>query len=322
MEATQEARIDRASTRQAPIVSRGLTRSFGSKVALKPLDVAVGRPDRGSIVGLLGPNGSGKSTFMRMLVGLVRPDAGTAEVDGIALRGDGTAIRKRTTYAPGELHLYGELGAEEHLRWLLRGRDSGAVDRALNIARSFALPLERRVRGFSHGMKRQLVFAAALAPAVRVRILDEPTEGLDPSIRSTILDLLEEDAAAGTTILLSSHHLGEVDRSCERLLFMNQGVLLADTTAEEVAARSGRLLRLGWANANDRAIVEKALRESGLEVQAQGDAGLTITLPETDPRPFLGSLAQHQEWPAPIHMEHGRLSMLELYRELYGVEGC
>ena len=225
----------------ATIVARGLTRRFGSTVAVHPLDLDVGP---GGITGLLGPNGSGKSTLLRMLTGLVQPDAGSASVDGVPLEGDGTAIRRRCTYSPGEVVLYREMRGAEHLDWLLRGRDRVARRRGREIAAVFELPLTARVRAYSHGMKRQLLFAASLAPRVPVRILDEPTEGLDPSRRGTLLDLLQEDAAAGTTILLSSHHLGEVDRSCQRLIFLNKGRLVADESAEDVRRRAGRLVRL------------------------------------------------------------------------------
>ncbi|MFT5049380.1 MAG: ABC-2 type transport system ATP-binding protein [Chlamydiales bacterium] len=306
----------------APIICDGLTRRFGSTVALHPLSLAVGSAERGSVIGLLGPNGSGKSTFMRLLVGLVRPDAGSASVDGVQLRGDGTAVRRRATYAPGELHMYGEMRAGEHLSWLLRGRDRAALPRARELAEGFGLPLDQRVRGYSHGMKRQLIFAAAIAPKVRVRILDEPTEGLDPSIRSTILDHLEEDARNGTTVLLSSHHLPEVQRSCERLLFMNAGKLLADTTADEVAGRSARVLRIGWSPEVDVDLMATRLRDAGVDVRPSDGNGVSILLETPDPRPFLGQLAEQRDWPAPNRVEHGSLSMTELYRELYGVEGC
>ncbi|MFT5152930.1 MAG: ABC-2 type transport system ATP-binding protein, partial [Planctomycetota bacterium] len=183
----------------------GLTRSFGSRTALHPTDLSIGP---GQVTGLLGPNGSGKSTLMRTMVGLVRPDAGQATVDGITLVGDGTEVRKQVTYAPGEMHLYGEMHGRAHLDWLLRGRKRAAHKRALELAvDAMQLPLDERVRGYSHGMKRQLLFAAAMGPDVRIRILDEPTEGLDPTRRGAVLDLLAEDVSLGRTILLSSHHL-------------------------------------------------------------------------------------------------------------------
>jgi ABC-2 type transport system ATP-binding protein len=292
----------------------GLTRRFGEKLALAPLDLAVGP---GGVTGLLGPNGSGKSTLMRCLTGLVRPDAGTAEVDGVALQGDGTAVRRHVTYAPGELHLYGEMRAGEHLTWLLRGRDAAAHQRARELAGALGLPLTQKVRGYSHGMKRQLLFAAALAPKVSVRILDEPTEGLDPTKRGEVLDMLTRDAAEGTTVLLSSHHLGEVDRACDRLLFLNEGRLIADETPARVHERATRLLHLTWADAAPAGLDDIP----GVAEARVSGSRAALLLEEADPRRFLAAFAARGDLPPPASIEHGRLSLGELYRDLYGVEG-
>jgi len=301
------------------IVTRGVARRFGDKLALAPASVEIGP---GGITGLLGPNGSGKSTFMRVLTGLVAPDAGSARVDGVELAGDGTAIRRRATYSPGELHMYAEMRADEHLQWLLRGRGAGALARATELARELGLPMRKRVRGYSHGMKRQLLFAAALAPRVRVRILDEPTEGLDPSLRGRVLDLLREDAAAGTTILLSSHHLGEVDRACDRMIFMNEGRMIADESASAVTARAARLVRLEWPGGSDLERIERSLAMPGVKSVVRTGTRLSVLLQEPDARPFLAALTQLDRLPAPASIEHGKLSLHELYRDLYGVEGC
>ncbi len=303
-----------------------MTRRFGAKVALHPTDLDLG--PRG-VIGLLGPNGSGKSTLLRILVGLVRPDAGSAVVDGIALEGDGTAIRRRATYAPGELALYKEMRAGQHLEWFLRGRERAAIGRARSIAEQLGLPLLARVRSFSHGMKRQLVFAAALAPDVRVRILDEPTEGLDPSKRGTVLDLLAADARErGTTIVLSSHHLGEVDRACDRLVFLADGRKIADETPASLARRAGRVLRLDFPADADRTRLVDTLERIGgariarLEPTIDGSLRASLVLDTDDPRAFTAAALSCSALPRPRAFEYGRLSLAELYRELYGVEGC
>jgi len=311
-----------AQTAARGIKSSGLTRRFGDTLALAPLDLEIDPGGEGTIVGLLGPNGSGKSTFMRILTGLVRPDAGTARVDGIALDGDGTSIRRRVTYSPGELRVPGEMIAGELLAWLLRGRENGANERAKQTASALGLDLRRRVRGFSHGMKRQLLFAAAMAPEVRVRILDEPTEGLDPTKRGEVLDLMAIDAAKGTTILLSSHHLDEVDRACGRLVFMNEGKKIADETAVAVRERAARIVRVTWPEDAPLDGIETQLAGPGIESVRRDEARVTVMLEGRDPRPFLAQLARHEDLPAPLAIEHGRLSLRELYRELYGVEGC
>jgi ABC-2 type transport system ATP-binding protein len=298
------------------IVADGLMRCFGAVVAVKPFHLEIGP---GGVTGLLGPNGSGKSTLMRMLLGLVRPDAGRACVDGVVLAGDGTTIRRRVTYTPGEIAVYGEMRAGTHLRWLLRGREPDALERAVTVARRFDLPLERRVRGFSHGMKRILLLSAALAPRVRVRILDEPTEGLDPSRRGQVLDLLEEDARAGTTILLSSHHLGEVDRTCERMLFLKEGELLDEESTRRIHLRARRALRIGWERPIDGAHVGALLSPLGELHLREQEA--TLLLADSDPRPVLAKLVADRALPEPASLTYGELSLQELYRELYGTEG-
>lgn len=310
-----------AAAAQASIRARGVVRRFGEKTAVGGIDLEVGP----GIVGLLGPNGSGKSTFLRCLFGVTRPDAGEIEIGGARLEGDGVEVRRRATYAPGEIALYGELRAHEHLQWFLRGRERGAMQRALDHARRLELPLERRVRAYSHGMKRQLMLCAALAPEVPVRILDEPTEGLDPTKRGVVLELLAEDAARGTAILLSSHHLGEVDRACARLVFVQGGRKIADETAAGVRERAARLVRLCWPLDCDASLVRSALQAlGGAEVSvAAVDGQLRASARVAgEPRAWLARALALQSLPAPLSIEHGKLSLAELYRELYGVEGC
>ena len=300
------------------VTVRGAGHSFGPKVALEPgLDLDI---EPGGVVGLLGPNGSGKSTLMRLLIGLVPKQRGEISVDGVPLRGDGLEVRRRVTYAPGELHLYGESTGTQQLRFFLRGRDRSARQRATEIASGLGLPLEKRVRDYSHGMKRQLVFAAAMAPNVNVRILDEISEGLDPAKRSEVLEYIETDAANGTTIVLSSHHLGEVDRSCERILFLNDGRLIADETADEVRGRAARAVHLTFESPLDESQLA-GLDGGDVESVTSEAAHVRVYLKSDDPRSFLARMCALDEIPAPLAVEHGRISLSELYRTLYGVEG-
>ena len=294
---------------------RGLTRTFGEHVALEPLDLEL-RP--GSVVGLIGPNGSGKSTLMRMLVGLIRPTAGEATVAGVPLRGDAVAVRRRCTFAPGELGFFGELTCTAHLRWLLRGRGADAVERGLVLVDRLGLPRRAKVRTFSHGMKRQLLFAAALAPDLPLRILDEPTEGLDPTKRGEVMALLREDVSEQRTILLSSHHLGEVDAACDRLLFLNRGRLVADESAADLAERARRIVRLAWSEAPSD--LESLGELQCAEEVTIRDRSATVLLRTDDVRPLLAALAARDGWPAPSAVEYGHLSLGTLYQELYGVE--
>ena len=310
-----------ATATRAPVVTRGLSRRFGDKLALAPLDLEL----RPGITGLLGPNGSGKSTLLRILVGLVRPTTGGATVAGIELEGDGTAVRRRCAYSPGEIALYGEFRAGDHLDWFLRGRDGEARERARRMAEDLGLPLNKRVHTYSHGMKRQLMFAAALAPRVPLRILDEPSDGLDPQKRGALVELLAEDAAAGTSILLSSHHLGEVDRVCRHFVFLNAGVLVTTEDAAEVRARAERLVQVDYGSALEdpgaRAALEQALSPlAGVRTQLEGPR-LVAELDSDDARPFLAAIGREGA-PSPRSVRFGEVSLSELYRDLYGVEAC
>ena len=232
---------------------------------------------------------------------------------------------------PGITGLLGPNGSgkstflREHLEWLLRGRGHGALERALALAARLELPMGKRVRSFSHGMKRQLLVCAALAPEVPVRILDEPTEGLDPTKRGQVLEMLFEDASRGTTILLSSHHLGEVDRACARLVFVQAGRILADETTQAVKSRAARVVRLSFVAGADDARLERAMLDLGGATIAwqrrDGELRASVRVAE-EPRDWLARFLSLPGLPAPQAIEHGKLSLAELYRELYGVEGC
>ncbi len=298
-----------------------LTRRFGTLTALHPTSFEIGP---GGITALLGPNGSGKSTLLRCMVGLVRPNAGSATIDGEPLVGDGTMVRKRCTFAPGEINVYKELRGSEHLTWLLRGREREALSVGTRLADDLGLSLKARVRSYSHGMKRQLLFCAAMAPRVAVRILDEPSEGLDPSKRGAILDIVERDAASGTTILLSSHHLGEVDRSSSRMLFLHGGRLVKSEDSASVRAKAARILRLDYGAAlevpEQARTICAALIALGAKSAVSRGRRVIVELAVADPRPLLARVSTDSNLPRPEGIEYGQLSLAELYRDIYGVE--
>lgn len=308
-----------SSPAEGAIRARGVARAFGENQALLATDLDVGP---GGITGLLGPNGSGKSTLLRCLVGLVPRDAGSVTIDGRALEGDGSAIRAVTSYAPGELASYRWMRGGKQLEWLLAGRGDRAKARGEELARALGLPLERRVGAYSHGMKRQLHFAAALAPDVRVRLLDEPTEGLDPSKRGAVLELLREDAARGTTILLSSHHLAEVQRVCHRLVFMRAGRVLSEESAGEIDDRSLRVVRLSYDEGAKLDALERCALAAGVLRVERTAEEVRLHLDERDPRAVLRRFFAEDSLPPPARIEYGHLSLRELYQELYGEEAC
>lgn len=300
------------------IESRALTRHFGANVAVDRIDLSIAA---GSVTGILGPNGAGKSTFLRMLVGLVPPTSGTATVVGIELKGDGTAVRRQVAFAPGEIAMYGEMRASEQLDWLLRGRTKKAFERGRDMAERLSLPLEKRIHEYSHGMKRQLLFAAAMAPLVKLRILDEPTEGLDPAKRRSVLEMIAEDAKAGVTILLSSHHLSEVEEVCERLVFFEGGRILADEDPVELRRLAARCARLEYEDEAQAAAAAAQLQSHAAVTKASANRNEVRIEFAKNASPFEHLAAIENAVNPPIALEFGRLSLEDLYERIYGVRG-
>ncbi len=305
------------------IQATSLVRTFGQVRAVGGISLEI---PLGTVTGILGPNGSGKSTTLRMLCGLVRPDSGTANIAGVRLSGDGTAVRKVSTFAPGEIALYGEMRGGEHLAWLLRGRPPGALAKSRAITQKLGLPPDKKVHAYSHGMKRQLLFAAAMGPDVPVRILDEPTEGLDPAKRQEVLDLIASDADEGRLILLSSHHLSEVQAVCGRLIFFHAGKIIADESPADLATRARRTVRIGYETPAEAKLACAAMeREFGTDERlilslAVNALEVSTTLAIDDPRTFLAAFGA-LEAPRPRMLAIGSLSLTDLYRTVYGVSG-
>jgi ABC-2 type transport system ATP-binding protein len=155
---------------------------------------------------------------------------------------------------------------------------------------------------------------------VRVRVLDEPTEGLDPTRRAQVLELLRADAARGTTLFVSSHHLGEVERASSRQLFLKRGELLDEESARELHRRARESLRVVWASPPERAALSAALVGQAHDLRLDG-ARATLFFPGGGGTSALRALLGARDLPEVRSVVYGELSLTELYRELYGVEG-
>ncbi|HSK93447.1 MAG TPA: ABC transporter ATP-binding protein [Candidatus Angelobacter sp.] len=211
----------------------GLGKRFGTLVAVRDLSFVVGD---GEIFGILGPNGAGKTTSVRMLAGLIAPSEGRARINGLELGGDSQRIRATTgilTESPG---LHDRLTARQNLAYYgrlygLRGRDlRGAVDRYLRVV-GLAEHADRRVAGFSKGMRQKVAIARALLHEPEVIYLDEPTSGLDPSAAKTVRDFVATLRDAGRSIVVCTHNLDEAERLCDRIGIMRGTLLQVDTPA-------------------------------------------------------------------------------------------
>ncbi|MFC4784942.1 ATP-binding cassette domain-containing protein [Nocardioides sp. MAHUQ-72] len=203
-----------------PIEIAGLVKTFGNTRALDGLDLVV---EQGQIHGFLGPNGSGKSTTIRVLLGMLRKDAGEARLFGGDPWRDAAELHRRLAYVPGDVNLWPNLTGGEVIDLL--GRLRGGVDpkRRDELVERFELDPTKKGRSYSKGNRQKVALVAALASDVELLVLDEPTSGLDPLMESVFQEHVDAFRDSGHTVLLSSHILAEVEELCDRVSIIRAG---------------------------------------------------------------------------------------------------
>jgi ABC-2 type transport system ATP-binding protein len=211
-----------------------LKKSYGNLVAVNGVSLQAGA---GETIGLLGPNGAGKTTTVSMIAGLIRPDAGSVEIEGRRLQGDSDPIKRRIGLVPQDLALFDELTAEANLQLFaaLYDLDGAAAKRAIGETLELVGLADRvhdRVKEYSGGMKRRLNLAAALLHDPQILLLDEPTVGVDPQSRNAVFDNLEVLKSRGKTLLYTTHYMEEAERLCDRVIIMDHGKVVANDTLQ------------------------------------------------------------------------------------------
>ncbi|GAA3711593.1 ABC transporter ATP-binding protein [Terrabacter ginsenosidimutans] len=199
---------------------QGLHKSFGRTVALDGLDLDVAT---GEIHGFLGPNGAGKSTTLRILLGLLRSDGGTATLLGGDPWREVESLHRRLAYVPGDVALWPNLTGGEVIDILARLRGGVDEKRRASMVERFDLDPTKKGRSYSKGNRQKVALVAALSSDVELLLLDEPTSGLDPLMESVFREVVHEFREAGGTVLLSSHILSEVEQVCDRVSIIREG---------------------------------------------------------------------------------------------------
>ncbi len=220
---------------------RALTKKFGDKTAVDALDLTV---RAGELYGLLGPNGAGKTTTLRMVAGLVKPDAGSVSVFGVDALAEPRVAKQQIAWLPDEPMLYDKLSAWEYLEFVagLWGVDlKTARMRAEELLRLLDLwdNRDERTEGFSRGMKQKTALAGALIHDPKLLMLDEPLTGLDAAVARQVKDLLQQRARAGGAVILTTHILDVAERVADRIGIIQHGRLLAEGTLDELRRRAG-----------------------------------------------------------------------------------
>lgn len=241
---------------EAPAIAvRGLTKRFGPRTVVDNVDLTV---QPGRICGFLGPNGSGKTTTLRMICGLLIPDAGEGEVLGLDLATKRRAIKHQIGYMTQKFGLFGDLTIAENLEFVARvyglDRRRERVDEALEKLglTSRANQLAEKLSG---GWKQRLALAAAVLHEPKILLLDEPTAGVDPKARREFWDQIHGLSREGMTVLVSTHYMDEAER-CHEIAYIAYGVMLARGTTDEVIAQSGLVALQGEGPGADRLAAE------------------------------------------------------------------
>ena len=271
----------------------GLNKSFGGRRVVRDFSIKV---EQGRITGFLGPNGSGKTTTLRMLCGLLTPDSGHGEALGFDIRAESGEIKRRTGYMTQRFSLYEDLTVEENLEFSARihsldrrrERVAAALDK-LGLA-----PRRRQLAGtLSGGWKQRLALAVATLHEPQLLLLDEPTAGVDPQARRTFWDEIHGLAAAGLTVLVSTHYMDEAER-CHDIAYLAYGKLLARGTAEEVVAGARLFTWRGEGPGIDR-LADELRRDPAVEMVAP--FGLALHVSGSDAAALVRAIAPHRRPP-------------------------
>ena len=254
-----------------------LTKDYGAGRGLFNLDLQVSAQE---VIGYLGPNGAGKTTTIRLLMGMIRPTAGSAYVFGLDCVRDSVAVKRKVGYLPGDVPQFGSLTGSEVVAYL--GGMRGGVDRmrVRRIAERFELDLSRRFREYSSGNKQKLAVLLAFMHRPELLILDEPTASLDPLNQQEFYALLREARDDGATVFLSSHILSEVERVCDRVGIVRDGRLVRVVELADLRGIRLHHVEIEFAPGSD--LPEAELRAAaGVEDVAVTGSRVTCTVHDT-----------------------------------------
>ena len=222
------------------IETDNLTKYYGKIKGVEDLTFSV---KKGEIFGFLGPNGAGKTTTIRTLLGFLKPTSGEAYIFGKNIVDSVVEIKREVGYIPGELNLYNHMTGSQFLNYFasLRNREMTILDELLDI---FEVPLERKIKGYSKGMKQKVGVIQAFMDDPDMVIMDEPTAGLDPLLQQKFYEFLHKQKKKGKTMFLSSHLLGDVDKVCDRVGIIREGALITLESVDTLKQKKGKIIRV------------------------------------------------------------------------------
>ena len=283
-----------------------LTKFYGSQRGIEEITIAV---ERGEVFGFLGPNGAGKTTMIRTLLDLLHPTRGNAHIFGLDSRRDSVAIRERLGNLPGDFGYGKHATGREAISLLARLRGVSGLGRTAALAERFRADLERPMGQLSRGNRQKIGLILAVFHQPDLLVLDEPTSGLDPLMQEEFLALVREERERGCAVFLSSHELDEVERVCDRVGMIREGMLVAVERVSELLDRTPRRVSVEFAEPVDVARLRELTGVSDLEA---GDARVSFRV-TGDIDPVLKAIAHHTV----VDLEFARPTLEEVFLTYY-----
>ncbi len=302
---------------------RGLTKTYGSERAVDEISFEV---KKGEVLGFLGPNGAGKTTTMKVLTCYLPPTAGTVNVDGMDVRSNSIDIRRRIGYLPEHTPLYQDMTTYDYLAFVAELRGVPAKDISRRIAKMAAVcglgtVLTKRIEALSKGYRQRVGLAQAMIHDPDIVILDEPTSGLDPNQIVEIRELIK-GIGLEKTVILSTHILPEVQASCDRVLIIHRGKLVADGTPDDLKASFSGAQQFKFGIQNATPDVATSLNTwgkvnlVGQELLENQETLFTLSSDEkTDLRPELFKMAVEKNWVL-TELHRDRANLEDVFRQL------
>ncbi|MBN7273907.1 ATP-binding cassette domain-containing protein [Ligilactobacillus pobuzihii] len=222
-----------------------LTKDFGQGRGIFDISLSI---EQGEVFGFAGVNGAGKTTTIRNLMGFIKPDSGNATINGIDCTKKSAQVKQKVAYIPGEINFPGNDSGEVFLKRQMEMLGRGNWEHCKKICDKLQLDATANIKSMSKGMKQKTAIAAAFAAESDILIMDEPTTGLDPLMRDTFIELLEEQKAMGKTIFMSSHIFKEMEETCDRVALINKGKIIDLVQMDDIRYNKNKRFKIEFKN--------------------------------------------------------------------------
>lgn len=263
--------------------------------------------NKGEVLGFLGPNGAGKTTTIRQLMGFIKPDSGSATIDGMECFSNSASIQKNLGYLPGEIAFIDEMTGKQFIRFVGEMREISSFDYADQLINIFELNASGKIKKMSKGMKQKIGIVCAFMHDPDVLILDEPTSGLDPLMQNKFVELVLQHKERGKTILMSSHVFEEVERTCHRVAIIKDGEIVAVQSIEELQKSKRKIFDVRFSSQQEAEKLSELFPKSSVQKEM-------ASICPKDLNSFFASLASFDVQDISIKTQ----TLEELFMHFYG----